>query len=99
MGCITVLVVRACAELRGSYSNRNGSHMYHNFGLNCPPYTQQYSSPKLGVVRNWGGLLYIRHSEYRDVSVGRRELAHNLMIAEPLIHQDVQVYDEHHQMK
>ena len=58
MGCITVLVARACAELRGSYSNRNGSHMYHNFGLNCPPYTQQYSSPKLGVVRNWGGLLY-----------------------------------------
>ena len=59
MDCITVLVARACAELRGSYSNRNGtygSHVCHYFGLNCP-YTQQYSSPKLGVVRNWEGLL------------------------------------------
>ena len=47
MYCITILVAQAFAELRSSYSNINGSHVYHYFELNCPPYTQ-YSSPKLG---------------------------------------------------
>lgn len=52
MYCITILVARAFAELRSSYSNINGSHVYHRFELNCPPYTQQYSSPKLGRSTN-----------------------------------------------
>ena len=55
MDSIKVLVARAYSELRSSY--RNGNTCVPLFRNNCPPYTQQYSSLKLSVVRNWEGLL------------------------------------------
>ena len=36
MDCITALVARACAELRGSYSNRNGNTCVPLFRTKLP---------------------------------------------------------------